>query len=171
MLPIGMPTRFGIFMELPPEFLKRKHAIMRKASMFQMPRAWQIMFMPEHFKIIASTKYAYKERTAKYLRRKAKSTKHHVGHKNPLAFSWKTKNQMTGQFPSITGTAKAATGVFRVPWYVKMQPVKRNAPNLGEELVRTTKLEAQELATKLGNAWETELRKAIPDSRKKWSIR
>ncbi len=157
-------------MELPPEFLKRKHALMVKAAIFKMPGVWQRMFMPEHFKVIADAKYGYKKRTAKYLRRKAKSTKRRAGHQNPMAFSWRTKNQMTGQLPSVTGSSKRATGVFRVPWYIKMNPVTRNAPNLGEELVRTTKLEAQQLAARLGNFWEAELRKAIPASRKKWSI-
>lgn len=162
---VGMPTRFGMVMDFHPELMKRRHAVMMKAIMFKLPLVWQKMFLPEHFKPIAQMKYDYKERTAKYLRRKQKAK----GHQTPMVFSWRTRNKSTRP-PSITGTSRGAKGVFAMPWYIKMRPTTRNAPNLGVELVRTTEIETRQLAARVGSDYETEMRKHKPALRKKRSI-
>ena len=134
----AFPTTTGVLMQFDPEYMKRNWAKILKLAVFKLPFFWQKKMVPGHFKPGAEAKYNYKPRTDAYLRRKQKAK----GHQNPLAFNWAAKNDITSRAPSVTGSAKAVTAKWSMPWYIKMVPVGRDAPALSAEIKSMTKREA-----------------------------
>jgi len=92
----------------------------------------------------AEALYKYKPRSEKYLWRKRRK-KHH---QHPLVWTGRTRQQSSALY-TITGTSRRVRGRMSLPWYVKMKPLRRNAPALGEELTRVTTREHRYLVTHL----------------------
>lgn len=162
------PTAFGLYMQLPPRYLKRNFARFLKMAVLRMPRAWQLQFLPKHFNAGAEVTYQYKKRSTAYLRKKQKAK----GHSRPLVWSWRTKNKLMALPPIIAGSAKRVTGSFRAPWYIQMIPKTRNAPSMGKELMATTRLEGESLLWQMTKHAEELLQAAAPKSakRQKWRM-
>lgn len=101
---------------------------------------WHRRMFPDHFKKGADQIYGYKPRSGRYLAYKRKT-----GRDLPIFFSGKTRS-WTKQWIKITGRGTTTSGLLHAPWYVRMKPTKRNAPNLGAELTEMTTDEMQEVA-------------------------
>jgi len=115
-----------------------------KSAMFDVAKLWHRVMRPRHFKPGAEALYKYKPRSEKYLWRKRRK-KHH---QHPLVWTGRTRQQSSALY-TITGTSRRVRGRMSLPWYVKMKPLRRNAPALGEELTRVTTREHRYLVTHL----------------------
>jgi hypothetical protein len=155
------PTNATVLWELSPQWLKRNNRRMTKSTLRTIPLEWKKRFMMLHFKVGAELRYQYKKRSDRYLRQKAKSkAEGGKGHKNPIAYTWRTRNRLVVQKGTVAGTATRAKGAWKVPWYIKMIPKTRNAPNLGKELTATRPLEAEILKAIYVRNFEQFLRKS-----------
>ncbi|KPL05254.1 hypothetical protein AMJ85_12025 [candidate division BRC1 bacterium SM23_51] len=115
-----------------------------KGAMFEIAKLWHRVMRPRHFKPGAEAQYHYKPRSEKYLARKQSKKRH----QRPLVWSGKTRQQSSALY-TITGTSRRVRGRMSLPWYVKMKPLRHNAPALGEELTRVTTREHRDLVTHL----------------------
>lgn len=136
----------GVVITGGPEHHKRRFLPAVKVGMQRTIRYWHRRYLRLHFAAGAAQRYGYKARVPQkgsrlsYRARKMK----YKGHRAPLTWSGTARKMVT--LPIATrGTPKRATGTMYAPWYFSMRPKTRNAPALGEELIRTRTEEARDM--------------------------
>lgn len=125
-----------------------------KATLQDAVRYWHRKYIKRHFRSGAAERYGYKKRSAKYVRRKLRA-KHHS---SPLVWTGRTRDSVSSHI-RVSGTAKQATGRMVAPWYIKMVPSTRNAPNLGDEIARTTEQEERDVRRYMERVFAERIRK------------
>lgn len=114
-----------------------------KTGMFTVGVAWDRWYKMRHFAGNASSRYGYEPRTAAHRRRKQKRG---IPGFLAMVFSGATRASVASpQIPRAFPTR--ATITLSAPPYIQMRPDprRRKAPNLGEELTRTTAEEIRKL--------------------------
>jgi hypothetical protein len=112
-----------------------------KTGMFTVGVAWDRWFKMRHFAADATSRYGYAPRTPAYRRRKERR-----GVPGFLAMVFQGHTRAAVSSPQIPRAFPTrATITLSAPPYIQMRPDprRRKAPNLGEELTRTT---AEEIA-------------------------
>lgn len=130
----------NVLYDSPPDQLGRKMRKALKAALAGAVLLWHRTMLPQHFQGSAVFKYGYKPRTKKYRQRKMIK----YGHTRPMVWSGRTE-QLMRLFMFVRGTSRRATGKMTAPWYIAIKPVNTKAPNLKEELTKTTQAEAVSL--------------------------
>lgn len=115
-----------------------------KKQMVGVIDTWHEDMLPEHFKIGASTKYRYKDRSPKYLAAKRKYAKG----QQDLVWSGELKRQVESRI-DISTTSKGGRGTMKGPAYLHRHRKRYNQPHKADELIRTTVQELTELAHQL----------------------
>jgi len=106
-----------------------------------------------HFTEGAKGKYGYKRRSSKYRKYKRRVK----GHLQPIVYSGLTYAAAVGGTPLIRAFPRRATLTLNTRNYVKMRPLTRNAPNLGEEMTRLTHQETRSIEANEAKYMEKEI--------------
>jgi hypothetical protein len=130
-------VRFGWVGQKPEAVSIRAWREALKAGWFAVGEYYDKVVQPRKFEPGAATKYGFRPRTERYLKRKERTA----------AVSWRVKDggKLSLVFGGVTRTAVLRTQYPKpyynrvvvdtpTPDYVQMRPKKANRPNLGEEL-------------------------------------
>jgi len=121
---------------------RHMQAALREARVLVV-KEWHKRMLPGHFKVGADTKYGYKPRSQKYLKRKSRRRR---GRENlPLVWTGLTREQ-TRRYVSIRSGPKRTTGTMQAPSYIKIRPYRSSNPALAIEITATTSQEVDQLA-------------------------
>ena len=134
---IPMVSVKGLIITGGPQRLKRGTPIYVRYGLQATVKYWHGHFRGKHFRGGAQSRYGYKPRSRRYETKKRRK----LGYVIPLVYTGMAK-RMAALPPDVRGTSSRATAKMSVPWYFNMTPTRRNAPALGQELIRTTAGEA-----------------------------
>lgn len=151
-----MLLQFTITTERPIDIPIRAWREISRAGMQAVGLYWDQRFKMRHFEAGAESRYGYKPRSAKYLRRKRKGMVKRGrsvypvmdGGASPIVFSGDTRGDIRPPHYPVAMPTRLDVRMPTRGAYIQMRPDprKRDAPNLGEELTRTTTDEVAELA-------------------------
>lgn len=135
-----------------PEALMRGVGPITKKAIGVALLRWHNKNRPSHFRAGAEARYGYKKRSIRYIRKKKND-----GLARPLVHSG-LMEKMTSASPKIHLGRNQGTATMLAPWYVKQRPVTRNAPNMVDELTRTTRGEVKKIGQGMERFIEKELK-------------
>lgn len=141
-----------------------------KAAFSVMGQYWYDHFLPLHFRREARTKYNYQARGTKYERRKKALGKSSYAKRPKYGGEvdevWSgTLEQNLKSYVNVKAYPTRATVNMTGPRYVTMRPYKSGHPNIGEEVTRVTKAEADVLV----KVHDTELQRQLDDVSGFWT--
>jgi len=163
-----IPIHIKIEFDPPAETYGRKLPEVTREAHRRAALHWHAEILPGHFTDYARFRYGHKSRSSRYLKYKRLYARLGRGVQDggriDLVYSGLTRRKMLRP-PAVKAFPSRATLDMHAPSYVKMRPFRRNAPAMGEELVRMNANDLQAVEEVLGRAAEEGLKK-INDTRR-----
>lgn len=159
-----MSQRMVINWVRPPDAVLEELIAAKRDAMVEAVQTWHSEFLPFHFREDSTSRYGFKPRSRRYLSRKRKK----VGHARMLDFFGGLKKNVMGRIRiTVTGAGNTARGAMTLPAGVgayrasavggafknkkgrSMQRFSIDYNQLGDEITRVKKDEADFLAMKM----------------------
>jgi hypothetical protein len=119
-----------------------------KEVMVEVGTTWSDKFLARHFRTGAASRYGYKQRKPKYLRRKRRMGDAGLlarGGRVDLVWSGAMEQQVMASRFNVRGFPSRATVNLKGPSYFQMKPLRNNRPHMGEEVTEISNDERQYL--------------------------